>query len=348
MPDETSMLRQWKLIRMLSARRFGLTIRDMAREMNVGDRTIRRDLSMFRSVGFRLEEKTGDRGCKTWQMPGDQGHPPLTFTLEEVAALYMGRQLLGPLAGTPFWSAAQSAWGKVRASLGKTVSEYLERAPKIFHCTSFGRCDYASKGQILDDLHFAIDEHRAVHLTYQSQQATEPATRDVYPLRLVWHQDALYLIAATPGLERPRTYKVDRIEAVEVSAFVHQLYRDFDVEAFLAGSFGIYDGDGDITVAVKFLPAVARYVSEKRRHKSHEETKHRDGSKTVRYRLSNTVEFKSWVLSFGANAMVLEPESLRDEIAAELEQMLAAYRGLPPKPAPDGPPMTKAKSTKRA
>ena len=61
----------------------------------------------------------------------------------------------------------------------------------------------------------------------------------------------LYLIAAIPGQERPRTYKLDRIEAVEVSAFVHQLYRDFDIEAFLSGSFGIYDGDGDITVVLE-------------------------------------------------------------------------------------------------
>ena len=35
------MIRQWKLIRMLSARHYGLTIREMAREMKVGDRTIR-------------------------------------------------------------------------------------------------------------------------------------------------------------------------------------------------------------------------------------------------------------------------------------------------------------------
>ena len=146
MPDETSMLRQWKLIRMLSARRYGLTIREMAREMNVGDRTIRRDLNLFRSVGFRLEETTGDRGCKTWQIAGEQGNPPLTFTFEEAAALYMGRQFLEPLAGTPFWSAAQSAWGKVRASLVKNVSEYLAQSPKFFHCNWFGHGDYAECG----------------------------------------------------------------------------------------------------------------------------------------------------------------------------------------------------------
>ena len=70
-----------------------------------------------------------------------------------------------------------------------------------------------------------------------------------------------------------------------------------------------------------------RPVPEKEpRHTSYKETRHRDGSLTARYRLSNTVEIKSWVLGFGANAIVLEPESLRDEIAAELEQSLKAYR----------------------
>jgi predicted DNA-binding transcriptional regulator YafY len=295
--------------------------------MKIGVRTIRRDLNMFRSVGFRLEETTGDRGCKKWTLASDQGHPPLTFTLDEAAALFMGRQFLEPLAGTPFWSAAQRAWGKIRASLGQTVSEYLDRFPKMFHCTTFGRTDYASKAQFLEDLSLAIDDHLAVHLTYQSQQTTEATTRDVYPLGWMRHRDALYLIAATPGEDRPRTYKVDRIEAVEVSSFVHQLYRDFDIEANFAGSFGIYDGDDDITVAVKFLPAVARYVSEKQWHKSQKETKHRDGSLTVGYRLSNTVEFKSWVLSFGPSAVVIEPESLRAEITQDLEQSLKSYKG---------------------
>ena len=329
MPDETSMLRHWKLIRMMSARRFGLTIREMAREMNVGDRTIRRDLELFQAAGFRLEAKSGDRGCKTWRMGDDQGHLPLTFTFEEAAALFMGRQFLEPLAGTPFWSAAQRAWGKVRASLGKNVSDYLDRFGRLFHCTSFGHGDYSHKARILEDLTFAIEEYRAVHLTYRSQQATEPATRDVYPLGWVRHRDALYLIAANPGQERPRTYKLDRIEAAEVSSIVHQLHRDFDIEAFLSGSFGIYDGEGDITVAVRFLPDAARYVSERRRHKSQEESRHRDGSLTVRFRLSNTVEIKSWVLGFGASAIVLEPESLRVEIAMELKQMAKAYGGMP-------------------
>jgi predicted DNA-binding transcriptional regulator YafY len=78
MPDEPALIRQWKLLGMFSARRYGPTIREMAREMNVSEKTIRRDLDLFREVGILLEGTTGDHGRKTWWIVSDRGHPPLT------------------------------------------------------------------------------------------------------------------------------------------------------------------------------------------------------------------------------------------------------------------------------
>src|SRR5262249_53631535 len=231
------------------------------------------------------EERVEARGRKTWRPAGDWSAPPLEFTFEEAAALYIGRQFLEPLAGTPFWSAAHRAWGKIRASLGKTALEYVDRFAGLFHCTSFGQGDYANKAEILEALTIAIEDHKATHITYQSQRATEPATRDVYPLAMVRHKGAVYLLAGLPEPEQIRTFKVDRIEAVEVSEFVFQRYRDFDVAAYLASSFGIYDGDGDIAIAVKFQPAAARYVAEGKWHRSQTVTKLRDGSLILRLRL---------------------------------------------------------------
>ncbi len=331
MPDEPPLLRQWKLMSLLSARQQGLTLREMAREMNVVEKTIRRDLDLFRQVGLPVEAATvsGDRGCKRWRIVGTRGQPPLTFNFQEAAALYLASQLLEPLAGTPFWESAQSALRRIRSMLGASASRYLDRFSQVFHCTTFGHGDYSSKGEVLEALTIGIEEHRATHITYRSQQATEPATRDVYPLKLVRNKGSLYLIAFAPEHDDIRNYKVDRIEAAEVSSIIHQVHRDFDVQAYLAGSLGIYDGDDDVTVVVKFLPAAARHASETNRHASQSETWHRDGSLTVRFRLSSTVEIKSWVLGYGAAAVVLEPASLRDEIAAELEDMMRAYSGLP-------------------
>jgi predicted DNA-binding transcriptional regulator YafY len=82
-------------------------------------------------------------------------------------------------------------------------------------------------------------------------------------------------------------------------------------------------------VVVKFLPAAARFVQESNWHHSQSFTKERDGSLLARFQLSSTVEIKSWVLSFGANAIVIEPEQLRLAIARELEQLIKVYQGQP-------------------
>jgi predicted DNA-binding transcriptional regulator YafY len=61
------------------------------------------------------------------------------------------------------------------------------------------------------------------------------------------------------------------------------------------------------------------------RHHSQTLSHQRDGSLLARFPLSSTVEIKSWVLGFGANAIVLEPEVLRIEIARDLEHLLSAH-----------------------
>jgi hypothetical protein len=162
---------------------------------------------------------------------------------------------------------------------------------------------------------------------YQSQHATEPVTREVYPYGLARHKGSLYLAALAVKHESIRLYEVDRIDAVEITEFSFQRPADFDMLAYLAGAFGIYTGSGEVTVIVKFVPLAARFVQESRWHASQVLTQERYGSLLARLTLSTTVEIKNWVLGFGGNAVVIEPEELRAEITRELEQMIQAHQG---------------------
>jgi predicted DNA-binding transcriptional regulator YafY len=327
MIEEPTLTRQLLLIRTLIARRYGATVRDLAREMRVTEKTIRRDFNRFKKLGYPLVETTEGRGRKNWRLVHDGKLPPLTFALDEALVLYLARPFLEPLAGTNLWQAAHSALSKIRATLNESALEYLEQFPRFFHSTTNGLGNYSTKTDIIDGLTVAIEDRRAVHITYQSQQATEPATRDIYPYALVHHKGSLYLIAFAPEHDQLRRYKIDRIDGIETSSFVFQRPADFDIADHLARSFGIYDGVGDVTVVVRFLPAATRYVQESKWHPSQELTPQRDGSLLARFQLSSTVEIKSWVLGFGASAVVIEPEELRLAIANELEQSIKAYHG---------------------
>jgi proteasome accessory factor B len=245
-------------------------------------------------------------------------------------ALYLGRRMLDPLGGTVFWLAAQHAFQKVRAALSARAVEYLDQFSGLFHHTLIGVADYAAKAGLIDELLRACEEQKATHILYQSLHATEPAFRDVHPYGLILHKAWLYLIALDPQEDRIKHYKVDRIERVDVSTFPFRRPDGFSLAEHLAETFGIYHSDGEpATVKVRFAPSVARYVQETKWKCSPALTRQRDGSLLAEFRLSGTQEIKSWLLSFGANAVVLEPEGLRAEIAEELETMRAAYARVP-------------------
>ena len=158
MTDDPSLTRQLMLIRTLCARRLGATVKELAREMGVTEKTIRRDFARLTRAGFVMVESTGDHGRKTWVLTNDGKLPPLTFTFDEAAALYLARPFLEPLAGTNLWQAAHSALCKVRATLSKSAREYLDEFPKLFHSTTNGFGNYSSKSDIIDELAIAIED----------------------------------------------------------------------------------------------------------------------------------------------------------------------------------------------
>ena len=52
----------------------------------------------------------------------------------------------------------------------------------MFHQTMVGAGDYSKKADVIDELMVGIEDRRAVFITYQSLQATEAVTYDIYPL----------------------------------------------------------------------------------------------------------------------------------------------------------------------
>jgi len=326
MADQLPLVRQWILLRKLCSSHYGITVQDMVHELGVSDKTIRRDLETFQAAGFPLKETVEEFGRKKWHIEEGKAEPGMYFAFDEAIALYLGRRFLEPLAGTPFWEAASRAFKKIRSTLGPKALKYIDQFGAIFHQTMVGAADYAKKAELIDELMVGIEDRRAVFITYQSLRATEPVTYDIYPYGLIYHRGALYLVGRSPQREEICHWKVSRIEDAEVTQVHFQRPDDFDLQRHLAKSFGVYHGDGDVKIVVRFAPAVARYVCESNWHESQKLTPQKDGGVVAEFQLSDTEEIKRWIMSFGQHAVVVEPESLREEILQELDWLVAAYR----------------------
>lgn len=333
MAETPGLVRQWKILQILSVRRLGVTVQELADDAGVNLRTIRRDLKLFQQLGLPLEEQSGENGKKFWRIAEEGRLPALQLTVEEAAALFIGQRLLEPLAGTVFWKASRAAFDKIRSRLGAAALRHLEKLADGFHQTASGKSDYSEKAQLIDELVMAIEDRRLTVLTYHSLRSTEPVTYyDVHPYALVFHKGALYLVAWSCDHEEIRTFKVDRLSDVDVQGLQFERPRDFQIQKHLAGAFGLIRRDGPpTTVKVRFRSTVVRILEEKQFHESQTVSRRRDGSADVEFRLTAFEEFLSWILSFGPHAEILEPTDLRQRLTQMLQAALEVYeQPIPP------------------
>ncbi len=325
MNDESPLVRQWILLKTLAARKYGATVKELATEAGVSVKTIRRDLETFQAAHFPLREVVGDYGRKKWHLESTKLPAELNFTWEEAAALYLGRRLLDPLLGTIFWQAAREAFKKIQAVLEPVPLAYLDKFGAMFCQTLVGTHDYSKKADLIDSLMQAMEDSQTVSMAYQALQATEPVTYIVWPYGLAYHRGSLYLVGRTRRHNEICHWKVDRIAGVALNGEKFERPEDFDLQKHLAKSFGVYQGEGEVCVKVRFAPAVARYVEESTWHPSRRLTRQRDGSVIAEFALDGTEEIKRWIMSFGKHAKVLEPQELRDEMVGELQEAMDLY-----------------------
>jgi predicted DNA-binding transcriptional regulator YafY len=97
-----------------------------------------------------------------------------------------------------------------------------------------------------------------------------------------------------------------------------------NIDDFLKSSFGVFHGP-PASVKIRFGKDIAGYITEKTWHPSQKVSVRADGSVIFEAEVAGTEEIKHWVLKWGAKAEVLAPESLRQEIRREAEEMMKTY-----------------------
>jgi len=100
------------------------------------------------------------------------------------------------------------------------------------------------------------------------------------------------------------------------------------MEDFIRHSFKVMH-DELYTVKVRISPGWSRWVGEKIWHESQKTKKNEDGSHEFMFMVAGLDEIKRWILSFGPEAVVMEPEKLKEMVRKDLSRNLAQYSTRP-------------------
>lgn len=170
-----------------------------------------------------------------------------------------------------------------------------------------------------------INERRSVDMIYRSRHAGETTERRVDPYNLVFHDGIWYLIGYCHLREDIRFFALDRIDDLKERWFYFEAKKDFDPEAYMARSWGIYDEE-PVDVVVRFTPSVSDLIGRKEKwHPSEKRKVLGDGSLELTFTVAGIQEIKRWLYSWLPDVEVVRPPSLRKEIRKELAKAVKKH-----------------------
>jgi len=247
------------------------------------------------------------------------------FTPDEILALAFSEDLLRTLEGTVFHDSIRSALAKIRAGLGPELSEYLARLTGSFRVLPGPHKDYSRFRDTIRTLNDAVLERVTVRMRYRTGRTGSVATRELDPYRVWYRSGGLYVVGLDHKSGEIRTFAIERIREIEASGEHFDAPDEFDFDAYIGSSFGVI-AEPATRVRIRFEKSWATYVEERTWHPSQRVERESGGGVLLTMEVGGTHELRSWVLSFGPGAEVLEPESLRREVIANLEAASKRYR----------------------
>ena len=249
--------------------------------------------------------------------------PDFDLTEGEILAITLGKDMLSQYTGTTFEPTLRGALEKIAERLPERVKINIADLQSMVTFKSAAGAPISWK--MFMDLNRACEQRQVVILTYYAASKDEITERQIDPYRLLENRCSWYLVAYCHSRRDFRLFALHRIKQYQMTNTKFEPKPGFNIDEWIQSSFQLEHGDPDQTVRVRFGPVAARYVRERNWHPNQKLTHHANGSCTLQFPTRNLDEAKRWILTYGADAEVLEPEALKELIMAELRKALNKY-----------------------
>jgi predicted DNA-binding transcriptional regulator YafY len=264
--------------------------------------------------GYRYVEP--QKNAPRFQLPG------LWFNASEVFALLTMQQLLKGLEPgllAPHVEPLLARLRKVLESDDHSVEE-IERRIRIIPMAV-----RKMSPQFFEVAATATLRRRRLAIEYFSRGSNETRSRDISPQRVVFYRGNWYLDAWCHLRNDIRSFAIDSIRSAKLLDTAAKSVPEADLDEVLASGYGIFSGRRTTWAKIRFSPVAARWVSAEAWHPKQKGSFDRDGRYVLEVPYSDPRELVMDVLRHGPDAEILEPKSLRDAVASQLDAALKQY-----------------------
>lgn len=298
----------------------GVAVNDIAALTGMTTRTVYRDI---RALEDELAVPVFQAGRGRYGIERKFFLPPLRLSVPEAIVLFLASRLIARWSDQ-YDAAVVSAFTKLADLLPQPIARHV--AATMLAVGGHDANEPFTRSFSAVARGWA--EGRVVELTYDPGSGQVKGTR-VHPYFL--EPDAalrsVYLIGFDEPAGAMRTYKVERIRSATLTQDRYEIPDDFDPDAWLAHSWGIWSSESTPTarVRLRFDASVAHRVREAVWHRSQELVELPDGGVELAVTVAGIIEIQPWILSWGDGVEVLEPSELREAVASAVRTAATRY-----------------------
>lgn len=296
-----------------------VTAAELAAELEVSVATARRDLEALSAAGIPVYPQPGRGGG--WALVGGARTDLSGLSAPEAQALFLQ---LGPAAAGS--DAVKAALRKLVHALPATFRAEAEAAAQatVIDPTRWGDRQ-RRRPELVDRLRQAVVRRRRVRLSYRNN-AGHASQRLVDPWGMVDKDDIWYLLAGTDRGQR--TFRVDRIEAAEVTEDRFDWPDGFTLAAAWARVVDAVEQRRARTWATVLVETrFVRVLRDQFGRHCHPEGELADGRSRVRLGAPTPLDIARHLAGWGSLIEVEEPDSVREILARIGAELVERYAG---------------------
>ncbi|WP_405961459.1 WYL domain-containing protein [Streptomyces sp. NBC_00024] len=333
-------MRAARLIKMvlLLQSRPSMTAAELARELEVSERTVTRDAQALSEAGVPVYADRGRAGG--YRLIGGYRTRLTGLARSEAEALFLSG-VPGALREMGLEDAASAARLKVSAALLPSLRDASRTASQRFHLDAPSWFDEPKTPELLPAVADAVWDDRRIVARYRRRD-TE-VERELEPYGLVLKAGVWYLCARVPSSDDDgggssgsgsfRTYRIDRFLAVDADGDRFTRDEEFDLPAYWneqTERFARSILHAEVVVrlsaeGVRRLPHVVDPVSARDALTAAVGAPDEHGRTTVTLRVESEEVAHAQLTALGAEAEVLAPEGLRERFAADARRLAGLY-----------------------
>ncbi len=301
-----------------------MTAAEVARELEVSERTVYRDVDALSAAGVPIYAERGPHGGVRLV---DGYRTRLTgMTGDEAEALFLSG-LPGPAAELGLGAVITAARLKVLAALPAELRVRASRLVERFYLDAAGWFRLSEPVPHLPVLAEAVWECRRARISYDRGDAV--VERLLEPLGLVLKAGTWYLVARREG--EVRTYRVTRVSAAELLSERFERPSSFDLPSYWSESSAAYERDVPrLEVVVRVDPSFVDELPDHVGEASWAGAEHIDaidpeGWTHLRLRMTYPRDAPARLLGMGSHLEVIDPPEVRQRVVALARGALARH-----------------------